>query len=208
MAPKKKSNPLDLLKTSTPAKKASKKSVRPRAERPELAEAIANFIEAQRAEKEALARKKIAEAEIRPVAEDAKAEACQKAGSYDSSIVLNGKVMVTAKSMYKDTGLEEEDMLRRIFGDTAYDEFFGIHTKVAFSKELMEDEDKLTEVLGAIQKVVGDDFGRFFDVKTTIAPNEAYTKARICNPGVREKAKKAEGEGLCVPYNSTLKPSK
>lgn len=209
MAPKgKKSNPLDLLKTPTPAKKKGKKSIKPRAECPELADSIANFLEAQRAEKEASARKKIAEAEIRPIAEDAKADACQKAGSYDSSIILNGKVMVTAKSQYKDTSLEEEDMLRRIFGDADYDKFFGVRTKVAFSKELMDDEEKLTEVLGAIQKVVGGDFARFFDVKTTISPTEAYTKGRICNPDVREKAKKAEAEDLCVPYNSTLKPSK
>jgi hypothetical protein len=208
MAPRKKpkGNPLDLLKTSTPAKKKGKKNTKPQVDLPGLKDAIQKFLDAAKAEKEAIARKKIAEQEIRPLAEDAKAEACQKSGSYDSSVILNGKVIVTQQNRFKTIATDEEDMLRRIFGDEQYDEFFGQTTKVAFTKDLLDDEEMLTKVLGAIQGVVGEEFGKFFEVKTYLEPNEAYAKARICNPEVREQAKRAEGEDLCVPYSATIKP--
>ena len=207
--PKKTLNPMDMLKSqanAAPAKKKAKKA-KPQISLKDLDEKLSEWRRLKQLEKETANSRKIIESDILPSIEDAKAEHCQSVGAYDSTVEVNGKVAVTQANKYSKISLEDEELLRKTFGDEEFEKLFTPKTTVSFSDALLNNQDKLQEVLTAVQSVVDpEDFAKFFNVDYSYAPTEAYHKGRITSPEMREKAKMAESEGIVKPYKPVVKP--
>jgi hypothetical protein len=203
----KKMSAMDMLKgkaSATPSKKKAKKA-KPQISLKDLDAHIAEWRECKEKEKEAKSRRDIIESEILPVVEEAKAEHCQSVGAYDSTVEVNGKIAVTQAHKYSAINLEDEELLQKMFGED-FEKFFVSKTSVSFSEALLNNEERLQEVLTAIQEVVDqEEFAKFFKVEYSYAPTEAYHKGRITNPEIREKAKMAESEDIIKPYKPTVK---
>jgi hypothetical protein len=199
---------MDMLKgkaTATPTKKKAKKA-KPQIALEDMEEQIAEWRKLKQAEKEAKASRAIIESDILPSIEEAKAQHCQSVGSYDSTVEVNGAIAVTQAQKYSAISLEDEELLRKMFGDDEFEKLFNPKTTVSFSDALLADQDKLAEVLAAVQEVVdSEEFAKYFKVGYSYAPTETYHKGRITSPEMREKCKRAEAEGIIKPYKPTVK---
>jgi len=197
-------DPFAVLNKSTEVKKAAKKSTTPEATDKNLDEAIKSWIEAKKQAKESDTKLKKAEAAILPVAAKLKAEHCQKVGSYESSIKLNGKIRVSSQNKYSAIDMDEEDTLTEQFEDD-YDRFFRTQTSVAFSAKLMADEKLLGEVLAKIQEAMTpEEFHDNFIVKRTLVPTEAFHHSSVCNPEVAAKADELKEAGIIKPNKPSI----
>jgi len=152
--------------------------------------------------KDAKARMAQAEAQIIPEAEKKRLEECAK-GEFQSSVAIDGMVVVSTKNQYSPISTEFEEDLQETFGDR-YDEFFVKKSEVKVAAKALEDP----EFVGKLVETFGSDvFGEYFEVTQKIAPTDAFHQQRSVNDEVREKAQEVMDQGIVKPYKPALKPA-
>lgn len=184
---------------------SASKSTMPTIDAPEdLRPAIADWIEADRAEKTAQTNKEAAESKLIDDVTDLRVQKCRADGKIYPSIRLNGGnsgvIKAVQRNRYKKmTADKHQDALLSVFGDEDFDRYFNIRSSITL------DADKLTDQMAEkIRSALGEKAGEIMTVEQRIEPNEEYQSASIFDEKVAEKAEQAQTDGLCVPVKMSF----
>jgi hypothetical protein len=185
------------------AGKPKKKSTIPEVEIPGIDMEVRAWMDAHKAEKDAIAKKAQAEAKIIPVAEDERIKASMAKGENASSVRINGKILVSVQDRYKKIPADAADEIRKVVGSD-FDRLFRDKTTISLTDEAVASE----EVLGKLMTAVGEEnFGRWFKVEQTIEPTEAFHNGRSTDKKLNDAYKTLKDKGLVENYKAAVKPS-
>ena len=179
----------------------SKKNGTPVLEKPELAEATADWKRADRMAKDAKALKAKAEGKIIPVATSEISDLSKQDGKAYTSVKVNDEVLVTVKNSYSAIDTENEKELKSVVG-SKFKEFFSTDTSVSLTPAFLNDQEAQAKVLKAIGE---ENFEKFFNVKMVLKPTEAYHKQRLTNAEVAEMHEKLVADGLVNPAKPSFR---
>jgi len=190
-----------LLKKAAKKKSSKKKSTTPEVDRPDLKDAISKWKEGSTMEKDGKAMKAQAEGVILPEAEEERVKVSMGDGEYHSSVKINGEVTVGVQGRYTKIDTDCEDEIKEIVGDK-YDGWFKEDTKVSLKPALLNDEDAMGKIIGAVGE---ENFEKFFDVAQSIVPTRAFHEARATDADVKKTYEQLHDEGLVKPYKAAVK---
>jgi len=186
-------------KTNGGAKKS--KSTTPQIDRPDLEEAIKKWEEGKKMEKDGKAMRVQAEGVILPEAEEERLRISVTDGKHHSSVRVNGKVTISTQNKYSPIGTEHEETIRKVVGDK-FEEFFKEKTNVSLKPSLLSDE----EAMGKIVEAVGEEnFMRFFEVKQSLTPTQAFHEQRSTSKEIYEMFESLNDQGIVNPYKAAVK---
>jgi len=163
---------------------------------------VGQWLDAHKDLKDAKARMAQAEAQIIPEAETKRLEECAK-GEFQSSVSIDGAIVVSTKNQYSPISTEFEEDLQETFDDR-YDEFFVKKSEVKVSPQALQDPEFIGKLVDTFGKEV---FGEYFEVNQKIVPTDAFHNQRSTNDEVREKAQEVIDQGIVKPYKPALKPA-
>jgi hypothetical protein len=192
-----------LLARAAAAKKPSKsKSKTPEVQIANLDAEVARWLKANQDIANAEAEKALAEKEILPAAFKARKEACRASGSFESSVVVNGAVLVSSQNKYSAILPEQEEALQAAFGDE-WDEMFVKTTEIKLTKKATDDPDALRKIIEAVGV---DKFSEYLDVTQVYKPTEKLHHGIVLEEKVDAKATKLQEAGILKPYKHSVKP--
>jgi len=184
-------------KTTTKAKKDDK----PRFAVPELSDAVDQWLEAKKMQQDGKSLQTAAENSILDEAESRRLEKSLDESKNHGTVVINDKIMVSAKNAYSAISEDSIDDLKEIFGDEV-ERFFKEKTSISFSDEALKDE----TLIDKIADIVGDEnIDKFFVVKQCFVTTDAFHDARSTDSATAAKAKEAMDSGLVKPHKSAVR---
>ena len=179
-----------------------KKSDRPEIQDPTLDEAITKWLQAKIDLDSAEATKAIAESVFLTPAVKKIIDASIEGGEPQSSVAINGKVMVSIQNKYSKIAMEVLPRLEEIFGDT-FKDYFEEKMDISLTEAALADADLLTKLAEAVG---AENIEKYFSVKRYMAPRPNFHHDRLTRKVITTKATKAMEEGiLSTPKGSVKK---
>lgn len=127
-------------------------------------------------------------------------EACARRDEHQASVLVqteDGTLCVQFKGQYKKIpavracelqaeigavlGLEGKELAE------AFDRLFEERVTLSLRKEIARDPEQLDQVVRALTKAAGDQFGEWFETELTLAPTEEFTQSRVL--GFKDRAR-------------------
>lgn len=182
---------------------ASKKKVdRPEICDPALDEAVANWLEAKKAEVSAESAKKLAEAEFLDPAVAKILEASNETGEPQSSVSINGKIMISIQERYGKIAIENLPRLCEIFGEEEGQSYFHEKMEITLTEAALADE----SIMNKLAKAVGDEnIEKYFEVKRYMTPRPNFHHDRLTKKSITAKARRAMDEGILTTPKGAVK---
>lgn len=171
---------------------------------------VTQWFEGKEEEQRGETRRKEAEGQLTPTADEMLVVESQRAGKFLNSIRLGAgdqTLMFQRKNQWLKMGETErrsldqtEEELLSIFGDEDYNRYFERKTVLKIDPEKLSDEQA-----EAISKALGAQAADILEAEAVIKPKEALMVDCTFNSKLREKQQTAQRNGLCVPYSPSYK---
>jgi len=203
---KKGADPLSILDAAPKKKKKSKKSDHPEITVDGIDTELDDFLKAKKAEKEEGTKKEKNEAVVLKAVLPVQAEHFRNTKEHSSAVHVNGKVMVVTQNRYSKIPVDDAEVLEDTFGKDDMDKYFVRKRAISFSKAVLQNDEKLGEIIAALQQVMEpEEFHENFDIENYIEPTEIFHKDRYLDPEVAAKADELIEAGIIKPTKPSVK---
>jgi len=149
---------------------------------------ICDFIKAKGNKNTAEAIIKKSEGLLMDDVTDKHVDICREDDKFYGSVKLvdensGNKMTFTFTNKYSNIPSDEADTLKEHYGNRTFKRFFEEHMVVTLTKTALNDENFCNQ----LAKKLGNDFEKYFSVKTFYKPKESYHAARVLDKELAEK---------------------
>jgi hypothetical protein len=144
------------------------------------------------------------EAQIHPVAEEARQTHCQSVGAVVNTVVIEGEggnVKVTNQRRYKAIDPKVMPDLKGIFGET--ESLIESKLKIRFTEDALVDEELLRRI---VEAVGAENLTKYFDIREELSPTESFHVRRHTDSVFAKAANSAISRGLITPVKQSIRP--
>ena len=145
------------------------------------------------------------EAQIRPIAEDARQTHCQAVGAVVNTVVIEGddgdNVKVKNQRRYKAIDPKVMPDLKGIFGETG--DLIESKLKIRFTEDALIDEELLKKI---VEAVGAENLTKYFDIREELSPTESFHVRRHTDSVFAKAANSAISRGLITPVRQSVRP--
>jgi hypothetical protein len=185
-----------------PATGSKKKTDKPEINDPGLEQAVGDWLKAKATETSAAADKALAEAIFLSPAVQKIIDASNEGGQPESSVIINGKVMVSIQDRYGKIGIESVVTLTEIFGEEGVKEYFEEKMEISLTEAALADDQLLSKLVAAVGQ---DNLERYFDIKRYMAPRPNFHHDRLTKKSITAKATRAMDAGVLTTPKGSVK---
>lgn len=190
-----------LAKAAAKQEDKPSKNKTPVIELPEQQKNVRDWLKANADLKDAEARKKTAEEQILPAAENERITACRRDGKYYSSVKVEDKITISVQNRYSPINPKDFTTIQELFADKA-ETFFTQKTAISLTEAALNDEKIIEQLINAVGQ---DKFQLYFNVEQTVVPTEVFHESRAVNAEIGKKAEILKDQGILKPYKAAVK---